>query len=170
MRLPVLALALAAVTCDAESKEILIARGPLQLDSAGVRLALTPPFVPDHPTHLCLAFDKSRYTLLDILTWSVRPRRPEDTARLKPSFFRGMDSIRVHLGPDSSAIHVGAEVQTSTGELVRLHPGGYTGGLPIGPEVCLFPHLVQGTRYTMLRLWSSRPLVINQAAWDVAVH
>jgi hypothetical protein len=129
---------------------------PLRLDSIGVALRFEVPFrVPTSFTTLCLTLDSTRYVIGAMREVTARPRRPQDSS-----------SFMVELGPpDSTAISIGGEMETATGERSAMRAAGYASR----NKLCLSTRtLHRETAYTTLRLRSSKPIRIEELAWHIS--
>jgi hypothetical protein len=144
--------------CDAASREVLIADGPIALDTAAVVLRLDKPYRHNgDPTILCLAVDPSLYDLRDSPPGrTIHRKQPGEPAW----------DYRWDTTPDPHGIAVGGAILTATGDQLALRPYGYAHG--VAPWECLHaPQFREGMVVSSVSLRASRPLSVDKLVWDV---
>ena len=143
--------------CGAAVRSVLIAEGPITLDTTAVTLRLAKPYQHDgDPTTLCLAVDSSRYDLRSTHFWTVHRKEPGEPPR---DF--GYDTM-----PDPNGIAVAGEIITTTGEQLPLQPGGFSWG--VKQQICLgAPAFREGVAASAVALRASQSLIVDEVAWSV---
>lgn len=150
-----LAAAVALVTGCAQVRMTTVARGPVQLDSAGFVVRLRPASAREiEYAKVCVIFDTTRYVAGGFGTGTLRARRASDTVGI-PQDLPSPDTTIVII---TARLDSGDEHQTD----FWLPEQGY-GAIP---RVCLMaPKIRQDAHSLQVRLFSSKPIVVHAVTW-----